>query len=68
MRAARIDSAARPYVEASRGMLLVRTGRPDDALHHFDLAIADLTKCGDLAQAAGNDAASADYRGRTQSM
>jgi len=40
--AARIDSAARPYVEASRGMLLVRTGRPDDALHHFDLAIADL--------------------------
>ena len=40
--AAKIDSEARPYVEASRGMLLVRTGRPDAALHHFDLAVADL--------------------------
>jgi len=40
--AVQVDPSARPFAEVSRGMLLIRTGRSDEAINHFDTAVGEL--------------------------
>ena len=55
--ALRSSPAALPIVQASRGVLLARTGKPEAALEQFDAAIAALSESGRPGSESGAGAA-----------